>query len=116
MLAKDRVWRKANWDRVKLYKHKTGALAVYHVMMRHAAKLKATPPWVDKDAIKEFYIEARARSERTGRAHHVDHIVPLRGKTVCGLHVPANLQVLEAEPNKRKSNRLLPEHVGAAVL
>lgn len=116
LLAADRVWRKKNWDRVKRYKHKSGALQVYHVMMRHAAKLRATPPWADRAAIKAIYAEARRRTKDTGRPHHVDHIIPLRGRTVCGLHVPANLQILEAEPNKRKSNRLMPEYLGEGVL
>ena len=108
-LAQDRDWRKANWHRVRNYKHKSGSLAVYHVMQRHAAKLKATPFWADLNAIKAIYEEARRLSIETGVEHNVDHIVPLRGKKVCGLHVPANLQILTAEANKRKSNKLIPD-------
>lgn len=109
LLAKDRVWRKANWDRVRLYKHKSGALQAYHVMRRHAAKLRATPAWADVDAIKAVYAAARRLTEETGIEHHVDHIYPLRGRTVCGLHVHTNMQILTATENKRKSNRFLPE-------
>jgi hypothetical protein len=112
-LARDREWRKANWHRVRMYKHKSGALQVFHVMQRHAAKLKATPAWADIGAIKAIYEKARRMTEETGIQHHVDHIIPLRGRGVCGLHIHTNLQVLTAQENKRKSNKLLPELLAA---
>ncbi len=56
--------------------------------------------------IHEIYLEAARVTEKTGQAHHVDHIIPLRGVGVCGLHVPWNLQVLLAEENLRKGNRI----------
>ena len=108
-LARDRAWRKANWDRVKKYKHKCGPLNAAHVMARYAAKLKATPPWSNLKAISEIYEEARRKTEKTGIEHHVDHIIPLQGRNVRGLHVPANLRVITADENKRKSNRFIHE-------
>lgn len=77
---------------------------------RAASLLNATPGWLTKDdreAIVSIY-ETRARTTtETGTLHHVDHIVPLRGETVCGLHVPWNLQVIPATENVRKHNKLV---------
>ncbi|MCU4119299.1 hypothetical protein [Variovorax sp. N23] len=108
-LAKDRAWRKANWDRVKKYKHKTGALQAAHVARRHAAKLRATPAWSETDKIKAMYEEARRLEIETGIEYNVDHIVPLRGRNVCGLHVLANLRIVTSFVNKTKANKLIEE-------
>lgn len=67
--------------------------------MRMANKLNATPPWVDKNKIKQIY-------ERRKVNEHVDHIIPLKGRNVCGLHVHYNLQILSAKENIKKGNNL----------
>lgn len=77
--------------------------------LRKASKLRATPAWCDLSAIQDFFDAAAAFRMYTGQEYHVDHIVPLRGKTVCGLHVPNNLQVLPATENARKGNRYWPD-------
>jgi hypothetical protein len=67
---------------------------------------QATPAWVNKEEIMAFYAEAKRRSVETGVQYDVDHIVPLKGKIVCGLHVPWNLQVIPSSDNKRKAAKL----------
>lgn len=71
-----------------------------------AAKISAMPGWVDAEAIKAVYTEADRLTKETGIPHHVDHIVPLKGRGVCGLHVEYNLQPLPALENLRKGNKL----------
>ena len=78
---------------------------------RRALKLKATPPWLTKELrnkIQEFYDQATKLTKETGIQHEVDHVVPLQGKNVSGLHVPWNLQVLPAfgpNGNRFKGNK-----------
>ena len=67
----------------------------------NAAKLNATPAWVDHAALVAVYTEASAQNLT------VDHIVPLKHKRVCGLHVPWNLQLLTRSENSRKHNTFL---------
>lgn len=75
---------------------------------RRCSRISRTPKWLTSDqldAIKLRYKEARALTRMTGVKHNVDHIVPLQGKTVSGLHVPWNLRVIPARDNARKKNR-----------
>lgn len=72
---------------------------------RHARKLNATPAWSDTDACRAFYREAAKRTAETGVEWEVDHIVPLQGRKVCGLHVPWNLQLLTKSENCSKHNK-----------
>lgn len=76
---------------------------------RRAAELKAIPKWADHDAMRALYALAARKSRRSGMDHHVDHIVPLRSKLVCGLHVHTNLQVLSGAENCRKNNKFWPD-------
>ena len=66
---------------------------------------QATPNWLselDKLFIKEIYSLAVLRSRALGVSYQVDHIIPLHGKNVCGLHIPTNLQLLTATDNLKK--------------
>lgn len=69
--------------------------------LRELAKISATPPWLTKEhkeSMKIFY-------KNRPKGFHVDHIVPIKGKNVCGLHVPWNLQYLPAAENIKKRNK-----------
>jgi len=96
--------------KVALYKRNNRAKFNERNAKRRSFKLQRTPSWLTQDhykAISEFYIEAKVREKETGIKFHVDHIIPLLGETVCGLHVPWNLQVITAYDNLVKGNRLL---------
>ncbi len=72
------------------------------------SKLQATPKClIDSDfvAMSDFYKEAELLSKQ-GSKFHVDHIIPIQGKLVCGLHVPWNLRVINFKDNLSKSNKL----------
>ncbi len=75
---------------------------------RRADRLQRTPAWADFEAIDAVYYQARAMREQ-GFFATVDHVIPLRGETVSGLHVASNLQIIHDLDNKRKSNRFLME-------
>lgn len=75
---------------------------------RRSAKLNATPIWADMKAISNIYTRCAEVSRVSGIKYHVDHIVPLRGDDVCGLHVEYNLRIIPAAENQRKSNLMLP--------
>lgn len=76
---------------------------------KKATKIQATPAWADHSEINEIYRESYLASQRTGKQHHVDHIVPLRSNQVCGLHCEANLRVLLGRENELKSNKHWPD-------
>jgi len=129
-----RKWRAANPDKVKKYaegdgaKRKEAKAAYYlenkeritavrktymqankgklaaHTANYKAAKLQRTPTWADMDEIKLVYKQAASLQKLLGTPLHVDHIIPLQGKNVSGLHVADNLQIIGAKANMSKSN------------
>ena len=77
---------------------------------RRANLLQATPKWLsekDKSHITRVYRVCASVSKSTGVKHNVDHIIPLNGDGVCGLHVPWNLAIIPEKLNKSKGNRQL---------
>lgn len=94
----DKNWRANNVDKKRSYQ-----------AFRRAKVKEATPPWLTKEhrhQIALIYKEALKLSRESGVMYHVDHIVPLAGKNVSGLHVPWNLRAIPAVENHRKSNKL----------
>jgi hypothetical protein len=88
----------------KYYKKNRATFFSYN-RLRRAQKRKAQPSWVNIKTITEIYQEAIRLTALTGTKYHVDHIIPLRGKNVCGLHVPWNLRVIPAKENLSKGNK-----------
>lgn len=98
--------KKTSQKYAKKNAHKINARTAF----RRAKKLKATPNWLTKQQKKEIilvYKKAKEMSNFYKKIFHVDHIVPLQGKEVSGLHVPWNLRIILAEENIKKGNRLI---------
>lgn len=94
----NRNWKKENSDLINSINAK-----------RKAIKKRATPPWLTEEhymEIRLYYKQAQELTKNTGIKHEVDHIVPLQGKNVRGLHVPWNLQVITAKENNKWNNRI----------
>lgn len=79
------------------------AMHAFSEKVRYTKKRTAIPKWADLGKIKVIYQKA------SEFGFDVDHIVPLKSKIVCGLHVIDNLQLLCGEENSRKGNRIWPD-------
>ena len=102
------VWRVRNPEYYKEHYKANKERYVAARARRRAAQESATPSWlsaIDKAMIQEMYDVSEARYIQTGIKHHVDHIVPINGKNVAGMHVPWNLQVITAHENLSKGWR-----------
>lgn len=113
-LAEVRAWKTANPEplppgEAERRKESRAALVRHHAAKRRSVKLQRTPPWADMDAIRAVYEQARKLTVETGRPHHVDHIIPLQGELVSGLHVHGNLRAIPWLDNIKKGNRVEEE-------
>lgn len=100
--------KKYDRERHKVYYQLNKDKFLERYARRRASKLNATPSWLTKEQRKEMkYIYSLAKDCKTltGEEYHVDHIVPLQGENVCGLHVPWNLQILPSDLNLSKANK-----------
>lgn len=95
IIARNKDWESRNYEK---------ALSIYksrNAVRKHRIK-EQCPKWADKAKIREIYFNCP-------KGHHVDHILPLKGKNVCGFHVENNLQYLTASENCKKHNKFIGE-------
>lgn len=100
-LRDNREWADSNPEKMRMYSGNW-----------RAARRQASPPWLTPEMlleIEKIYREAIIREMETGEPHAVDHIVPLQGELVCGLHVPWNLRVITRFENGSKQNKMPPD-------
>lgn len=106
ILEKKQAYYLKNRDHIVLYKSQYASnnrgLMNAQRAKRLTRKMSATPAWADQSAIKKIYVEAASVGA------HVDHIIPLQGRLVCGLHVENNLQLLSPFENSSKHNNFDP--------
>ena len=109
---KDRQYYQSNKQKIKArsreYQKRNPALVKKWLGSRKKVFKCSTPRWLTKDQISEmnnYYWLAKDLRAISGQTYHVDHIVPLQGDGICGLHVPWNLQVLPDDINLSKSNK-----------
>lgn len=111
VLEQQKTYRLQNTERIKLrhkkYQSENKALGAAKTARYRAAQAQRTPAWLTGDdhwMIEQAYELAALRTKTFGFLWDVDHIIPLRGRRVSGLHVPENLQVLPASINRSKRN------------
>ena len=104
-----RLWDERNFDHRRNYRLSRKEYYAERGSYRYLLQKSATPPWLTEEQLREiknFYWLAEDLFKVSGQKYNVDHIIPVQGENVCGLHVPWNLQVLPKDINISKGNRL----------
>lgn len=81
-----------------------------HAHKRRVRITRATPEWLteaQKKEMSDLREQVRRLNKRSNTQYHTDHIIPLAGKNVCGLHVPWNLRIVKEGVNRKKGNKIL---------
>lgn len=103
-------WREENKERClensRRWRKENPGKSIEATARRRAALIQATPSWADRTKIQEFYSAANFLTKLLGERYEVDHIIPLRGRTVRGLHVETNLQILSKSENCKKNAKV----------
>lgn len=109
-------WASNNLDKIrertKSYRENNKARYAFLANQRRARKLRATPTWLtneEHEDIFAYFVVREFFNTSMNDTYEVDHIVPLQGRGVCGLHVPWNLRVIPKAINSSKSNKLIPQ-------
>lgn len=100
-----RQWRSINAGYARDYRKTYAGLYAFHASLRRKRSRIATPLWADIELIRQMYLESERITKETGIEHHVDHIIPLKGKKVSGLHIHTNLQIITKTENLSKHNK-----------
>jgi hypothetical protein len=107
-LKQDVHWLEKRRVKINKWKQDNPHKVRADTVKRRTAKMKRTPAWLTEDdlwLIEQAYELAALRTKLFGFGWHVDHVIPLQGTVVSGLHVPTNLQVIPWIQNVSKANK-----------
>jgi hypothetical protein len=108
---KAKEWNRANPERRRAIDRRRSERQIGRSTpgARKCSLKNVTPAWANHFFMAEAYRLAQLRTKMLGYPHHVDHIIPIRSKLVCGLHVENNLRVIPGSENMRKHNSYWPD-------
>ena len=108
ILQRKKKYREENKEKIyaynRAYEKKNRHITRLMVANKRAKRRRAIPRWANMEKIRWFYKEAHRMTTSSGTVYHVDHIVPISGENVCGLHTHNNLQIITASENSSKKN------------